>query len=142
MMFSSRISASCKRLIWRKKYWLKIRDSWNWKISFFVFLKETNLFERNFLRSSFSQVRKFEFIFCRIVEKRKLCHFKAISTKHMNKIERIDFCFSSFAMCWKRFIKKIAKCFFKLKIITSFEWRRTNLMNSNFLKFFWENLDS
>jgi hypothetical protein len=136
MMSSSRISSSCKKLILRKKYWLKIKNSWKRKINFFVFLKETNLFKRNFLKSSFFQIRKFEFIFCRIVEKRELCHFKTISTKHMNKIRKIDFCFSNFVMCWKRFIKKIVKYFFELKIITSLKRKRTNLMNLKFLKFF------
>jgi hypothetical protein len=136
MMSSFRISASCKKFILQKRYWLKIRNSWKLKINFFVFLRETNLFERNSLKGSFFQVRKFEFIFCRIVEKRKLCHSKAISTKYINKTRRIDFCLSSFAMSWKRFIKKTAKCFFELKIITSFKRRRTNLMNSKFLNFF------
>jgi hypothetical protein len=141
-MFSFRISTLCKKLILRKRYWFKIKDSWKHKISFFVFLKETNLFERNFLKSSFFQIRRFEFIFCRIVDERKLCHSRTISIKHMNKTRKIDFCFSNFAMCWKRFMKKIAKCFFELKIMTSFERRWTDLMSSNSLKFFWKNLDS
>ncbi len=117
MIFSSLIFASCSKLIFLEKYWLKISCSSKRNMSFFAFFKNANLFDLYSRRSSSSQTLKFSFISLRIVWERELCHSRINSKKHINKIHNTEFDSFNFAMCWNLLMKNAIVCFFELKIM-------------------------
>ena len=125
------ISTSCSKLIFLKRYWLIMNDSSKRKFKFSIFLKDSNLFDRYFQRSSFFQILKFTFIFARISKDRLICHLKIEFLKHMKRIRSIV-CFSfMFAIYLNRQMKKIVEFVFESNFMTSMIFNRVDFWNSN-----------
>ena len=98
MICSSKMLSSYNKLIFRDRYWLKIKFSSNRNFNFFAFFNESNSLKRYILNSSFFHIVRFWVISTLTLKKKLLCHFKIAFFKHIKKICRTTFFPSIFVM--------------------------------------------
>ena len=97
---SPKMPSSWNKLIFRNKYWLKIRFSSNRNFSLLISSNESNSLRRYSLSNSFFHTIRFRFISLLIRKKRLLCHSIAAFFRHMNRIRKTTFFFLFSLYAW------------------------------------------